>query len=117
MMNSKTLSRIEKLETAQAEQEAQTVIFIKESFVPNVLDKPLEQWETYRKAYQGGRPVILLIDVFEEAVLRGGNFPMIPLHRFDDWIKKQPTIGNVLPLTDALKTLRDANQIEPNRTF
>jgi hypothetical protein len=84
--------RLEKLEQHNAVQEKpgpRTIIYLSYSetdFLPDVFDRPIKDWESYKNADNPDLVLFLLVvDPYSEAVLRGGGLPLCPGSRYTEW--------------------------------
>lgn len=96
-------NRLVKLEQRRegTETPAPTVhVFLrpKSDMIPNIFDRPLEQWEIYKKQFNSDKmfPSIAIFEVDAEAAARGGNLPLVPISRYDDFMDaRDPHRGNM----------------------
>jgi hypothetical protein len=63
--------------------------YYKTDSVPDVFDRPLEDWELYKRADSPGQPFSLTVDPYFEAHLRGGGLPLCPDGRYSEWKVQQ----------------------------
>jgi hypothetical protein len=88
-------TRLEKLEQHNAVQEEDGLRIIvllsyyETDFLPDVFDRPLEDWESYKNADKPGLPLFLVVDPYAEAELRGGGLALCPGSRYKEWQRQQ----------------------------
>ncbi len=59
-----------------------------DDFLPNVFDRPLEDWELYKDVIAKGK-ILLMLNPHAEAELRGGVAEQVLARRYDEWAKQQ----------------------------
>jgi hypothetical protein len=73
-------------------------------FVPDVFDRPLKEWELFKTANKPRLPFLLTVDPFQEAELRGGEFPKCSARKYEEFMQQNGKMESCYALCEAKRT-------------